>query len=139
MKIATISLLLGTLFGNFMVEKAIPDAPPLVEAKKEAQKEPEIRVIKSYIGELTAYTSREEETDDTPHITASGTYVRDGIVATNMLPIGTHITIPALFGGKTFVVEDRMHARHSDKLDIWFPAKAEAIRFGSRRAKIEVL
>src|SRR5882724_9437368 len=47
---------------------------------------------------VTAYTSVPEETDDTPFITAMGTKTRDGIVATNMLPFGTKVKIPALFG-----------------------------------------
>lgn len=88
---------------------------------------------------VTGYSSTPEETDDTPFITASGSDVRHGVVAANWLPFGTKVKIPELFGDQVFVVEDRMHNRHTDKLDVWFPAKAEAIRFGSQRARIEVL
>lgn len=88
---------------------------------------------------VTAYSSTPEETDDTPFITASGTHVRDGIVATNELPMGTKVKIPALYGDKIFTVEDRMHERMKNKVDIWMPTKGAAIRFGIKKAEIVVL
>jgi 3D (Asp-Asp-Asp) domain-containing protein len=88
---------------------------------------------------ITAYSSTPEETDDTPFITASGKEVRDGIVAANFLPIGTKIRIPELFGDKVFVVEDRMHPRITDVIDIWMPTKDEAKQFGKVYSEIEIL
>jgi 3D (Asp-Asp-Asp) domain-containing protein len=88
---------------------------------------------------VTAYSSTPEETDDTPFITASGTRVRDGIVATNELPMGTKIKIPAAYGDKIFTVEDRMHARMKNKIDIWMPEKHLARKFGITRTEIVVL
>lgn len=88
---------------------------------------------------ITAYSSRPEETDDTPFITASGTRVRDGVVAANWLPIGTKIRIPSLFGDKVFVVEDRMARKNDHKLDIWFSTTSAALRFGVKYAKVEIL
>lgn len=88
---------------------------------------------------ITAYSSRIEETDSTPFTTASGTHVRDGVVAANWLPIGTKIKIPALFGDKIFVVEDRMAPKNAHKLDIWFKTTEAALRFGVKRAKVEIL
>ena len=101
------------------------------EAKKVVQK---IKVV------ITAYSSTPEETDDTPFTTASGTEVRDGVIANNMLPIGTKVRIPELYGDKVFTVEDRMNRRKSDyHFDIWFPEKQLAINFGVKTAEIEVL
>ena len=88
---------------------------------------------------VTAYSSTPEETDDTPFITASGTHVREGVVAANFLPLGTTIKIPELYGDRLFVVEDRMHERNSDKVDIWMPTKAEAKQFGRQTARIVVI
>ena len=89
---------------------------------------------------ITAYSSTTWQTDSTPFITASGTKVRDGIVANNMLPIGTEIRIPELYGNKVFVVEDRMHSRKgSYHLDIWFPEYSQAKNFGAKRTYIEIL
>ncbi|MEK7138345.1 MAG: hypothetical protein AAB787_02435 [Patescibacteria group bacterium] len=88
---------------------------------------------------VTAYSSTPEETDDTPFITASGSTVRDGIVATNLLPFGTKVMIPEHFGEKVFVVEDRMHSRKTNNLDVWMPSKQEALKFGITEAKILVL
>lgn len=88
---------------------------------------------------ITAYSSREEETDSTPFITASGTRVRPGIVAANWLPIGTNIRIPEIFGDQVFIVEDRMHRRNSGKVDIWFPTTEEAVEFGVKTAKVQIL
>ena len=94
---------------------------------------------KSYVIVASAYSSTVDQTDSTPFITARGTHVRDGVVATNFLPFGTVIRIPDVFGDKTFVVEDRMHTRFSDRIDIWFPTRAEALNFGLRRVKIEIV
>lgn len=88
---------------------------------------------------ITAYSSTPDQTDNTPFTTAMGTQVRDGIVAANFLPFKTRIMIPKLFGDKVFVVEDRMHSRFSDRLDIWFPDRASARHFGLRTAEIVVL
>lgn len=88
---------------------------------------------------VTAYSSTPEETDDTPFITAYGTNVHPGIVATNILPYGTKIRIPSLYGDKIFTVEDRMNSRKGYQIDIWFPDPKAASDFGVEYADIEVL
>lgn len=89
--------------------------------------------------EITAYSSQVDQTDSTPFITASGARVRDGIVAANWLPLGTKVRIPALFGSKIFIVEDRMAKKNDGKLDIWFASTSAALHFGVQHAQIEVL
>lgn len=88
---------------------------------------------------VTAYSSTPEETDDTPFITASGMHVRDGIVATNQLPFGTNIRIPEHFGDKIFVVQDRMHRRKKNNIDVWMSSKEKALRFGITAADVIIL
>ena len=88
---------------------------------------------------VTAYTSLADETDDTPFITADGSYVHDGIVATNLLPFGTKVMIPSLFGDKIFTVDDRMSKRLINNIDVWMGTKAAAIVFGAHTAKVVVL
>jgi len=89
---------------------------------------------------LTAYSSTEDQTDSTPFITASNKYVEDGIIANNMLPFGTKIKIPELYGDKVFVVEDRMHKRKGNyRVDIWMPTRTLALNFGVKTATIEIL
>lgn len=89
---------------------------------------------------VTAYSSSLWETDDTPYWTASGTFVREGIVANNSLPFGTKIKIPDLFGEKVFVVEDRMNPRCGNfQVDIWVPDQRQALNFGKKITYIEIL
>lgn len=88
---------------------------------------------------VTAYSSTPDQTDDTPFITASGSTVRDGIVATNLLPFGTKVKIPEFFGDKVFVVEDRMHQRKTNNIDVWMDSKEKALKFGIAQATILVL
>ena len=96
-----------------------------------------VRTIKVVV---TAYASVPEETDDTPFITASGKYVADGIIANNMLPFGTKVRIPKLYGNKVFVVEDRMNVKKGNhQIDIWMPSKPLAVNFGVKTAQIEIL
>jgi 3D (Asp-Asp-Asp) domain-containing protein len=89
---------------------------------------------------VTAYSSTPDQTDDTPFITASGKHVADGIIANNMLPFGTKVRFPALYGDKIFVVQDRMHSRKGlYHADIWFADTQEAKEFGAKITNIEVL
>src|SRR3989344_299704 len=54
----------------------------------ENQKVAKPKILKVW---LTAYSSTPEQTDETPFITASGSYVRNGVVAANFLPMGAKI------------------------------------------------
>lgn len=92
-----------------------------------------------YMVEVSAYNSEVGQTDDSPFITAKGTHVRDGIVASNMFPFGTAIKIPALYGDKIFVVEDRMNKRYQNNVDVWLEHKADALKLGRRLVQIEVI
>jgi 3D (Asp-Asp-Asp) domain-containing protein len=100
-------------------------------------------VVKQLTVMVTAYSSSWDETTGIPGkeglITASGKKVADGVVAYNHLPFGTKIrmNIPGL-EDKVFVVEDRTAAGRKN-LDIWMPSKQEAINFGAKVLKIEVI
>ena len=103
-----------------------------------ATKSPD-HVVRTVSVIVTAYSSTTWQTDDSPFITASGTAVREGVVAANFLPIGTKIKLPDLYGDKIFVVEDRMHPRQKYVVDIWFPSYSEALNFGTKYTKIQVI
>lgn len=87
---------------------------------------------------VTAYSSTNGQTDDTPYITAFGTPVRDGIIAANFLPIGTVVRFPDKFGDKLFVVEDKMNERFSLQVDVWMSDREEAKKFGIQFLKLEI-
>lgn len=87
---------------------------------------------------VTAYSSTPDQTDDTPFIAATGKRVHDGMVAANFLRFGTRVRFPDNFGDKNFFVEDRMHERFSDRMDIWMETREEALKFGLRRIKVEI-
>jgi 3D (Asp-Asp-Asp) domain-containing protein len=89
---------------------------------------------------VTAYSSTPWETWGDPFITAAGTGVREGIIANNLLPFGTKVRLPEIYGDKIFVVEDRMNSRIGYyHVDIWLPSYGEALNFGAKRTYIEVL
>ena len=94
---------------------------------------------RAYIVPATAYSSTKDQTDHTPFITASGTHVREGVIAANFLPLGTVVKIPEIFGDKTFIVEDRMNSRYFYQIDVWFQTKTEAKEFGFKKVKIEII
>ena len=105
------------------------------EAKKAA------KIIKVVI---TAYSSSWDETTGIPGmpgtITASGKTVADGVIANNMLPFGTKVRIPKLYGNKIFVVEDRMNKnKGKHQIDIWMPSKPLAVNFGVKTLDMEIL
>lgn len=92
---------------------------------------------------ITAYNSEVGQTDDSPCITANGFNVcENGIedtIAANFLPFGSKVKIPELFGDRVFIVRDRMNKRFSNRVDVWMIEKPDAIKFGVKVAKIEVL
>jgi len=109
----------------------------------------------------TGYNSLVNQTDSTPFITATGARTRFGIVAVsrdllgNDLPYGSLVRLRDLgsyYTGKgagafqhlldeqgLFVVEDTMHARKTQQLDVWFPEYSTAINWGVRRVEVELV
>ena len=117
-----------------------------IEAQnKEERTKNTFRVVRTHSVRATGYSSSPDQTDSTPFITASGTYVRDGIIAANVyvdgkrIPFGTMIRIPEIYGDKIFIVEDRMNSRYTNNIDVWFPERGLAKSFGSQRVTIEVI
>jgi 3D (Asp-Asp-Asp) domain-containing protein len=128
-----------TILAAAMVLASIPSFTAKADISPSVLENIALKAVKTLTLKVTAYASVPDETDDTPFITANGTYVHDGIVATNLLPFGTKIKIPSLFGDKIFVVEDRMNQRMKNGLDIWMADRSEAIQFGANYAKVIVL
>jgi len=92
---------------------------------------------------ITAYNSEPGQTDNSPCVTANGfNLCEHGIedtVAANFLPFGAKVRIPDLYGSRIFTVRDRMNARYQNRMDIWMASKDDAIQFGVKKARIEVL
>jgi len=88
---------------------------------------------------VTAYSSTPDQTDSSPFITANGTYVRDGIIATNFLPFGAKVKFPEYSGDKIFTVADRMAKKNSHKIDIWMASRNAAMNFGVKRLAYEIV
>ncbi|HEX7004220.1 MAG TPA: hypothetical protein VF168_08525 [Trueperaceae bacterium] len=114
-----------------------------------------------FVLRATAYNSLANQTDSTPHITATGAQTRFGIVAVSRdvlaedIPYGSLIRIRDLGNYYTgrgagryqnlldeqglFIVEDTMHPRKRDQVDVWFPAYRAAKDWGVRRVEVEVI
>ena len=109
----------------------------------------------------TSFSSDPLQTDDGPCEPAMSRfdlckhfeeYGIEDTIATNDLPLGTHVKFPELYGDKVFVVRDRMNARYTGtgRIDFWVgsvtpdtpeiiaEAKAKARAFGVKRVKMEV-
>jgi 3D (Asp-Asp-Asp) domain-containing protein len=103
----------------------------------------DLKVEYSDVFELTAYSSDASQCDGNPCRTASGfnlcEYGIEDSVAVNFLPFGTKIRIPDLFGDRIFVVRDRMNSRYDNRIDIWFKDQKNALKFGFKLAKVEIL
>lgn len=87
---------------------------------------------------VTAYSSTPDQTDSTPFNTATGEHVYWGGVAANSLTINSRVRFPGYHEDQMFRVNDRMHPRFSDRIDIWFPTRAEAQAWGKRRVQVEI-
>jgi 3D (Asp-Asp-Asp) domain-containing protein len=109
----------------------------------------------------TGYNSLASQTDATPHITATGTRTRFGVLAVSRdllggtLPYGSLVRLTdlggwydgrgagryqsVLDGQGLFVVEDTMHARKTRQVDVWFGDYASAVNWGVRQVGVEVV
>jgi 3D (Asp-Asp-Asp) domain-containing protein len=108
----------------------------------------------------TAYNSMVSQTNDQPFITATGRRTGWGIVAVSRdllggdLPYGTLVRLrdlgnyhngrgsgvyQDLLDETVFVVEDTMHPRKRNQIDLWFADYASALAWGVRQIEVEVV
>jgi len=101
------------------------------------------KVLRTSTHVITAYNSEAAQTDDSPCITANGFNVckhgKEDTIAANFLKFGTKVKIPELFGDRIFIVRDRMNRRHAERVDIWMVDHSDALHFGVKVAKIQVI
>ncbi|MGL4609643.1 MAG: 3D domain-containing protein [Trueperaceae bacterium] len=108
----------------------------------------------------TAYNSHVDQTDSTPHITATGAATAFGVIAVSRdmlgnIPYGSLVRLKDLGNyhsgrgeGKfqdllnnqgLFIVEDTMHPRKVEQIDVWFADKSDALSWGVRQVALEVV
>ena len=102
-----------------------------------------VKSTKTNLYEITAYTSEVAQCDDSPCITANGfnvcTHGIEDTIAANFLDFGTRVKIPDIYGDRIFVVRDRMNKKYPNRVDVWLKDKDQAIKFGFKLAKLEIL
>jgi len=91
---------------------------------------------------ISAYSPEPAQTDDSPFITASNHRVRDGIVAVSRdlynkgWVFGREVYIKGL---GVYIIDDLMHERKTDQLDIFMFSTAQAMRFGRKKMRVFLL
>jgi len=91
-------------------------------------------IIRSDTSWMSAFCSESEQTDHDPWETNSGMTCSWGTVAANHLPLYTRLKIEG-FGDKIFIVADRHSPRYGKLIDIWFPSKKDAKKFGRKKLR----
>jgi 3D (Asp-Asp-Asp) domain-containing protein len=99
-----------------------------------------------------AFAAPELESEDAPRvfeatayclrgITASGTYVRPGVIAADprVLPLGTVVRVKAGDYSGIYTVQDTGRRVKGRIVDIWMASKRAALNFGRRAVKLQVL
>lgn len=123
------------------IEKIAKTEEPAAIKHLPVNKEKDIKRTGYY--KLTAYNSEAAQTDASPCTTANGFNVcKHGVedtVAANFLPFGSKVRMPELFGDRVFIVRDRMNPRFDNYIDVWMKDRKDAIKFGVKVAKVEVL
>ena len=104
--------------------------PPAAETSLAGVPSPQA-IVKTFLA--TAYSLKGS--------TASGVVVRRGIIAADprVLPLGSIVRLRAGGYSGIYSVMDTGGAIRGRRIDIYLPTTAEAIRFGKRQVKIEVL
>lgn len=114
-----------------------------------------------YLVRATGYNSHVNQTDHSPNITATGARTHFGIIAVSRDLLGGHVPYGSLVrirdlgsypsgrgAGKfqslldsqgLFIVEDTMHPRKTNQIDVWFESYARALNWGVRQVEIDVV
>ena len=113
-----------------------------------------------FVLRATGYNSLESQTDDTPFITATNTRTRPGIVAISRdllagsVPYGSLVRLkdlgrqrgggygkfqPMLDAQGLFIVEDTLHQRKTQQVDVWFESYTDALQWGVRDVELELV
>jgi len=75
--------------------------------------------------------------------TASGIYVRKGIIAADpkVLPLGTKVHIDTGHPSTTgqYIVADTGGMIKKNRIDLWIPSTKDAMKFGKRTVKLTIL
>ncbi|MFH0779864.1 MAG: hypothetical protein V1928_03315 [Parcubacteria group bacterium] len=142
-QVAGAQTVLATDKGRELVLSDVHPMDLLASRFVEFSNEDNVSVVKTMTVIATAYTSAEEETDNTPCITANGYDLcennQENVIAANFLKFNTKVRIPDLYGDQIFTVQDRMNARYDKRIDLWKLSKSRAYAFGKRLVKIEVV
>lgn len=92
---------------------------------------------------VTSYNNHENQTDETPNITATSRPVREGMVAVsrdfivnNWVKYGDLIYIDCF--DKWYVVEDTMNPRFEKRLDVFLFDKTKSLRI-NKKCRIEII
>jgi len=145
-----------------------PEVSPTAVVTQTTRVLPELHAVQHgpvtnprFVLRATGYNSLESQTDSTPHITATGARTAFGIVAVSRdllgadLPYGSLIRIrdlgayhtgngvgkfqPLLDSQQIFIVEDTMHARKRNQIDVWFAEYRTAVEWGVRKVEVELV
>lgn len=115
-----------------LAQSKTSDSKPVGQAKTRP------RVVKTVSVESNGYRSFTATAYSLRGKMANGQNVHQGAIAADprILPIGTVVHIE---GMGTFVVKDTGGAIKGNKIDIWIPNRADAIKFGRRGIKLKVI
>ncbi|MEM6428562.1 MAG: hypothetical protein AAF708_04920 [Deinococcota bacterium] len=122
---------------------------------------PYLEQRRTYTVRATGYNSLAAQTDSTPFITATGATTRVGIIAVSRdllaedIPYGSLVRLTDLgnyYDGRgqgkhqdfldeqdTFIVEDTLHQRKENQIDVWFPRLGQARDWGVRQVELELV
>lgn len=134
------------IFALLLLHSPPSNSEPYIETRKNAHELAWLKQNKhklpKYHELLPVYVSKynavEEQTDDTPLITASNEMIHKGVIALSRdleeeygFKFGDQIFIKELKG--PFIFKDRMNKRFKRSVDIYSECEKEAIKFGRRK------
>ncbi|MEM7738278.1 MAG: hypothetical protein AAF267_21080 [Deinococcota bacterium] len=122
---------------------------------------PYLEERRAYTVRATGYNSLAAQTDSTPFITATGATTGVGIIAVSRdllaedIPYGSLVRLKDLgnyYNGRglgkhqdflddqdLFIVEDTLHQRKENQIDVWFPRLSQARDWGVRQVELELV
>ena len=125
------------LFGTVYTQAECPGTREnkiLPEFIQESKQKQEV-LAEKIVANVSAYTGSDEENGGYGGINCEGNPLEEGMVASDDIPQGTKVIIH----GKEYIVADTFGGGYRNRIDIYMPNRANALRFGRQYIEVTII
>lgn len=126
-----LALIIATVVGIEKTKKGLDHSIQVVKEEKRLLDERWAKMVEKIPAVVTAYSSDINQTDDTPHETATGHLTRHGVIAVDpeVIPLGSMVFVPGYGWGVALDTGSKVKGK---RIDVWMDSADKAKAWGKR-------